>query len=84
MIFFDTEILNKPDVIDKLPNSDSYDYPGEQKKFITQELESCNADYCLVVGHHPILSNGNMGPTPGVIENIQSVLDQQKIGIQSL
>ena len=64
----------------KRRHSDSYDYRGEQKKFVDRELDLCNSDYCLVIGHHPILSNGIMGPTPGVIEDLHDLLDHHKIG----
>ena len=83
MIFIDTEILNKPSVIDKLPNADSYDYAGAQNKFLESELESCNSDYCMVIGHHPILSNGIYGPTPAIVEQVMPITEKHKIGLNS-
>lgn len=36
MIFIDTEILNKPSVIDNLPDANIYDYITEQREFLTK------------------------------------------------
>jgi len=59
----------KASEVDKLPNSDSYDYHNEQKKWIENELENCFATYCLVAGHHPVYSIGVHGPTQSLVNN---------------
>ena len=46
---------------------------------LIQELKTCNSDYCVVVGHHPVLSNGIYGPTPAIVEKIMPILEEHRI-----
>ena len=46
-----------------------------------QELESCFGDYCFVIGHHPILSNGIHGPTPAMVQHIMPIIEKYHIGM---
>ncbi len=53
----------------------------EQLRWFEERLAADRSDWKIVVGHHPILSSGNHGESPGVVEHIKPLLE--RYGVQA-
>ena len=56
----------------------TYDYIGEQNKFLEEALRNCSSTYCIVAGHHPIYSIGSHGPEAGLIDYLLPLMIKYK------
>lgn len=50
-----------------------------QLQWLERELAGCASPWKIVVGHHPILSSGNHGPSPEVAERVQPLLERYRV-----
>jgi tartrate-resistant acid phosphatase type 5 len=53
----------------------------EQFDWLDKELERCDADWKIVVGHHPVFSGGEHGSTKGLIRHLKPILDRHDVQI---
>ena len=71
MIMIDTMVMMNSRETHQLPGYPERDYRAEQNAWLEEELASCDADYCLVSGHHPMYSVSTHGPTSALVETLQ-------------
>jgi len=79
IFMIDTQIMRKDKDAKKLPDYETYDYFTEQQKWLDQELENCEATYCIVAGHHPMYSIGYHGPQQDLLDNLKPLLLKHKV-----
>ena len=53
----------------------------DQLRWFEERLAADHSDWKIVVGHHPILSSGNHGESPGVVEHVKPLLE--RYGVQA-
>ncbi|CBY33016.1 unnamed protein product [Oikopleura dioica] len=71
MIMIDTMVMMNSRDTHQLPGYPERDYRAEQNAWLEEELANCDADYCLVSGHHPVYSVSTHGPTSALVETLQ-------------
>ena len=71
MVMIDTMVMMDSRDTHQLPGYPERDYRAEQNAWLEEELANCDADYCLVSGHHPVYSVSTHGPSSALIETLQ-------------
>ncbi len=68
-----------------LPDNQEYwireEERAAQEKWLEDQLSSPRSRFTVVVGHHPVYSEGSHGDTPELIEQIAPLLEKHKVHI---
>ena len=67
MVFIDTEFL-EDDVMTK-----------EQLAFVDGALANSTAPWKLVIGHHPVWSGGDHGPTKHLVDKLKPIMETHRV-----
>jgi len=76
MLDTNLEAINRPLHGPKTPCWLTPEEQAAQKVWLKQQLSSKRAPFTVVVGHHPLYSNGKYQGTPPLIEEIGDLLEQ--------
>ncbi|MEZ5956978.1 MAG: tartrate-resistant acid phosphatase type 5 family protein [Hyphomonadaceae bacterium] len=72
-----TPITRLAGVRDHLPGTTGDARP--QLRWLEQELAACTSRWKILVGHHPILSSGNHGPSQAVAEHLRPLIERYRV-----
>lgn len=76
-----TPIARLSNAAARMPLLGTADEAREQLQWFEQRLAADRSAWKIVVGHHPILSSGNHGEAPAVVERVKPLLE--RYGVQA-
>lgn len=75
-IFIDTEVL-AAGRSNRIRNTDRYSH----WVWLEEQLRGSQADWIVVVGHHPVFSSGQHGDTPGLLQRLLPLLEHYGVDL---
>lgn len=73
--------IKKPGVEFFVINTNSFANDQVQQKWLQQALKVSQAQWKIVVGHHPVYSSGEHGVNKGLVKTLEPLLVQQKVDL---